>query len=154
MLLICDTCSLVRLEKGGASSIIFKLFDPVLIPPAVLQEIQDGGFDDLTAKHPFEVRHPKTILQIGMGAGEREAVSLATEHPGCRLLTDDIRAIKKAHRLGIIVLSTFDVLLLAKDAKLIGAVRLILDAMREAREGIPQVEYESVLRRAGEPFGM
>ncbi len=85
-----------------------------------------------------------------MGKGEREAISLALELNVEVMITDDIRAFKKAENLSLFPLNTERILVIAKRLNLIKAVRPILDNMKKAGEGIEDEVYRETLELAGE----
>jgi predicted nucleic acid-binding protein len=66
------------------------------------------------------------------------------------ILLDDDPARKLAGQLGLPVIGTAGVLLLAKERQLIPAVRPSLDALIENRFFLAQTVYELILTRAGE----
>jgi len=75
---VCDTCSLIRLRKGGVVDCLGDLFDRVLLPKAVRDECRAPGTASVLARGFFEVRDVDKVLLIGgLGRGEREAISLA-----------------------------------------------------------------------------
>ena len=41
-LIVCDTCSLIKLEKGGVTVCLGEFYDKVYIPEAVKNECSDG----------------------------------------------------------------------------------------------------------------
>ena len=88
-LVICDTCSLIKLQKGGVIHCLGEFYDKVFIPNAVKIECSKG-FARQAIQHDFiEVISVKHILPLGMGAGEREAISLAVEQGITNIITDE-----------------------------------------------------------------
>jgi hypothetical protein len=64
-----------------------------------------------------------------LGPGEREALALAIERPGSRVLLDDRYARLVATTLGIPVIGTLGILLRAKRAGHLNEVRPLLDRL-------------------------
>ncbi len=147
---ICDTSTLIRLQKGEVLECLGQLFDKIYLPEAVVIECEDE-FTAKGLKLPFfKILPVKNILPVGMGPGERAVISLAIELNIKTVISDDIKAIRKADQLGLIPLASENILVLAKRANLILSVKTILDKMKKAGEGIEDDIYFDTLRRAGE----
>ena len=83
--------------------------------------------------------------------GEREAISLALSTGRKRILLDEREARLVAHQLGLQVVGTLGILLLAKNQQIIQQVRPLLDAMIDiAQYWVNATLYEQVLKHAGE----
>lgn len=82
--------------------------------------------------------------------GEAEAIVLAQEKEVDWLLMDEIRGRTIAQGLGLKVIGTVGILLLAKDAGFISEIRPLLDILLSQRFRISERVYRSVLERAGE----
>jgi predicted nucleic acid-binding protein len=149
-IVVCDTSTLVKLSKGDALGVLGDLFDKVYLPRGVDEECQDAKLSEGLRQPFFEIYAVENILSIGMGKGEREAISLALERNIKTIITDDIKAYRKAKTLGLEPLTFRKVLLLAKKANLIEAVKPVLDKMKLRGEGIKDEVYDELLRLAGE----
>jgi predicted nucleic acid-binding protein len=122
MIVVADTSPLNYLVRLGRPEVLKKLFGRVLIPSAVLQELQHPGA-------PFEVRSwassPPSWLEVIssvrtdeslpaiLGAGERCAISLALQIHADVLLVDEKAARSQATQRGIRVAGTLAVVLQA-----------------------------------------
>ena len=89
----------------------------VLVPPAVIYELSrpktPSPVHRWTTSPPnwLEIKAPSAVLEVSrLGAGEREAISLAREIHSEAILIDDRDAVKEAQRHGLTVLSTLSVL--------------------------------------------
>lgn len=83
--------------------------------------------------------------------GEREAILLALSTGAKRILLDEREARLVAHQLGLQVIGTLGILLLAKNQQIIQQVRPLLDAMINiAQYWVSATLYEQVLKHAGE----
>lgn len=147
---VCDTSALIKLSKGQVLDCLAGLFDKVCIPRGVEEECRNPVLANEIRKPFFEIRAVRNILPIGMGKGEREAISLALELNLKIIVNDDIKAFRKADRLNLSPLTSENILILAKRANLISSVRFVLDTMRNAGEGIEDDVYSETLRSAGE----
>lgn len=124
-IVISDTTPLHYLILIGNVDVLPRLFNKVLAPPAVIEELKHPN-----APHPVaawashlpewvEVRTPCTDLQLHIGTGEDQAISLAVELGNVPILMDDRRARAAAHGLGLFTLRTITILELADDAGLL-----------------------------------
>jgi predicted nucleic acid-binding protein len=67
---------------------------------------------------------------VGLHQGELEAIALALEVSASLLILDDLPARRHAVSLGLAIIGTAGVLVMAKRAHLISSVREPLDALR------------------------
>jgi predicted nucleic acid-binding protein len=127
------------------------LYGHVVVPPAVIAELNRERTPDLVktwlshmpewlrVQAPMETLiSPRTVL----GAGEREAIALATELSADALLMDDRDARQEAKRLGVPVLGTLRVLVDASEHGL-AHLSTAFDRLRETNFRAT----ESLLRR-------
>jgi predicted nucleic acid-binding protein len=130
MIVIADTTPLNYLILIGEVNVLHLLFEQVVIPPAVGEELSRSPAPDLVrawiAAPPswLEVRTPSTsILDLpsALGPGEREAIALAQELNADQLIVDDRPARHEAERRGFSVIGTLGVL---EEAALEGYVDL------------------------------
>ena len=128
ILVVADTSPLVYLVQIGCEDVLPVLFDVVLVPEAVIQELED-------LQTPANVRAwlragPRwlEVRQIslsgssalaGLDAGEAEAIQLAKFEHADLLLIDERRGVGVAQRQGLEVTGTLGVLLQAARRKLI-----------------------------------
>lgn len=144
--------SLARIERLG---LLHELYDEVLIPPAV---------DDEITRHPDGFGGPRPVwvrtlqlrdgaaaaaLMRPMHAGEAEAIVLSQEQ-GRWLLIDEATGRKVAVSSGIQVIGTLGVLLDAKRAGLIPQLDAVLVRLRQTGFRASDELLEGVLRAAGE----
>lgn len=95
---ICDTSALSRLYKGNVLDCLGNIFHKVYIPKAVNEECRNSrnsGIANAVRKYFFETVSVNKVLDIGLGKGEREAISLAKERNIKTILLDDHKAIKR-----------------------------------------------------------
>jgi predicted nucleic acid-binding protein len=126
MIVVSDTSPLNYLVLIGHVEILPALFDRVVAPPAVISELMHP--DSPSPVHTWasvpptwlEIIPPATIdPAIRLGAGEREAISVARELRAELLLVDERKATKVAQRLGLHVVGTLNVLALAAERDLL-----------------------------------
>lgn len=152
MQIVCDTSSLIKLRKADALDILSRLFEKVHVADAVRKECEDREPDIIRCLQTgtFVVSFVPHPLDIGLGCGERETISLAVALNITWVLTDDEQAMKKARQQGRRVLQFFDILLAGKKRGHIDSVRDRLERMRSMGEGIERHLYLDILRRANE----
>jgi predicted nucleic acid-binding protein len=151
MKVVCDTSSIIKLQRGGVIDCLGQLFETVLIPQAVKEECQKPETINALHKPFFEVRHVSRILPLsGIHRGEQEAISLAVERNIAVIILDDEKAFRRAWEQGLTPIRSFRVLLLAKRKGLIPSVKSALDEMIAKGEGIQEEIYRKMLEESGE----
>ena len=163
MIVVSDTSILSGLAIVGHLHLLQQLYEQVLIPPAVADELRRGGEDDqqiLLALAPewIEIRQPSDRILIealqneqNLDRGESEAISLALELKVDELLIDERIGRREAARLGLSVTGLLGILLLAKRRGLVVAVQPIVDSLIvDANFWVSDRLYISLLRAAAE----
>jgi predicted nucleic acid-binding protein len=121
-LIVADTTPLNYLILIQAADHLPSLYGKVLIPPTVRSELANANAPEAVrtwiARRPewLEVsslkRHVDSDLSH-LDAGEREAISLASEHQASLLLMDERDGVSAARQRGLMVIGTLAVLDLA-----------------------------------------
>ncbi len=148
-IIICDTCSLIKLEKGDAINILEQVYDKIYLPEAVENECK-GTTKKLIQKPFFKIIKVSQVLPIGMGLGEREAISLGVELNIKKIITDDKKAFKNSIRYGLKPRTSFQFLVMAKYLGYLQEVKPILDKIIKQGDGIDQGIYDQTLIEAQE----
>lgn len=93
---VADAGPLIHLAEIDSLD-LFSLFDPIVLPKAVLDEIDRGGLPDGMHDLSYEIIEIEdaSVAPDKLDVGERQAVTLADER-GLILLTDDLAARKAA----------------------------------------------------------
>lgn len=154
-----DASPLIGLATAGLLHVLRDLFGTVTITRLVKDEIAGGprrpGAQELdaamrdgwlrVAPAPLE-----TWRLTGIDAGEASAIALAAQHEGALVLIDDALGRAQAAALGLEMLDVPGILLAAKRARLVRAVKPLV--ARLARRGftMPDDARRSLLRDAGE----
>lgn len=117
MIIISDTSPINYLVLIGEIDLLSKLFGSVIIPQAVLDELQRTGTPQAVlswiSQSPdwLEIKTASQIDQsISLGAGEQEAISLAEEINADLVLIDDRKARLLAIERGLNVAGTINIL--------------------------------------------
>lgn len=90
------------------------------------------------------------LLKEELDAGESEAIVLARESGAKLILLDDRAARRKARTLGLPMIGTLGVLLMAKDRGLLPLLKPLLDTLQQVGFRMSNDLYQQVLNSAGE----
>ncbi len=135
------------------------LIERVIVPPTVVEELTVGrasgvSLPDLSAFGWVTVRRPDSEsalpLVTDLGARETEVLMLALESREALVVLDDALARSVAETLGLRLTGTLGLLLDAKRAGLIPAVRPFLDQLQALRFRLAAHTRAAVIRLAGE----
>lgn len=147
-LVVTDTSCLIALDRVGLLEVLPRLF-VVHAPRAVADEFGQRPMW-LRVETARDIRHVAELERV-LDRGEAEAIVLALSRPDARLLIDEKRGRKVARRLGLRVTGTAGILLAAKTAGLIPAVRPVLDALRQEHSfRLDDTLYAQTVAEAGE----
>ena len=154
-----DSSPLIGLASADALHLLRELFGTVTITRLVKDEITGGqgrpGAQELDAAMRqgwlrVAPAPPETWALTGVDAGEASTIALAAQHEGALVLIDDALGRAQAAALGLEMLDVAGILLAAKRAGLVRAVKPLV--ARLARRGftIPDDARAALLRDAGE----
>ena len=149
---VSNASPLIALAAIGQLQLLPGLFGSITISPAVAAEIAPSiaARPEWLDVQPLAHWQPTQIQGSGLGAGEREALSLGLERHADRVILDDLPARRLAHALGLRVIGTLGVVLAAKRRGLLERVQPSLDSLREHRFFMGPKLYDQIVRLAGE----
>jgi len=157
---VSNSSPLIALATLGRLDLLKLLFDQIIIPRAVYEEVVVYGEGEPGSREVAEAEWIQTrqlkdrlavsLLQETLDAGESEAIILAQELNARYLLMDDAMARRKARFIGLHPIGTFGILLIAKEAGLLRAVRPVLDELRQTDFRMSDRVYQDVVGKAGE----
>jgi len=156
---ICNTSPLQYLHQIGQLSILPALAGSIIVPPSVQIELDAGmakGLDlpKLENLSWVRIRAPISAKAVSLitdlGPGESQVLMLALETPGSIALLDDALARRVATTKGIPIKGTLGLLLDAKHAGHLTAVKPSLDILQEMGFRLAEQTREAVLKLAGE----
>lgn len=160
LVVVSDATPLIALAKIGQLSWLADLFGEVLVPGAVYSEIVVAGVGRRGAAEIQSAnwirmeavidRTKVSYLLTQLDIGEAEAIVLAQEKHADWLLVDENKARTIAQRLGLHMIGTVGLLLLAKQQGKISTIRPLLDALRSQQFRLSHKVYELVLKQANE----
>jgi predicted nucleic acid-binding protein len=154
-----DSSPLIGLATAGVLEVLRELFGTVTITRLVKDEIAGGqgrpGAQELdAAMRDGWIRvapaPPETWRITGLDFGEASTIALAAEHAGSLVLMDDAQGRAQAAARGLEMLDVPGVLLAAKRARLIPAVKPVVARLASRGFTIPEDARLGLLRDAGE----
>ncbi len=158
MIIVADSSPLISLAIIGQLNVLDNLFEKVVIPNAVFEEITKTSkpFSDklkifcagkiVNVKNKLAVR----ILQHSIDKGEAEAITLALENKISTVLIDDYRGRKQAVLEGLKPIGTLGVLLQAKKTHQIEKIKPMIEILLANNIRISQALIAEMLRLADE----
>ena len=156
---VADASPLIGLATAGALHLLRELYGTVTISRLVKDEVtgqprRPGARELDAAMREGWVRvapAPLTTWQLnGLDSGEASTLALAAEHESALVLMDDAQGRTQAAALGLEVLDLAGVLLAAKRAQLIAAVRPLLARLKRRGFTMPKDVRRALLHDAGE----
>lgn len=159
MIVVSDTSVLIYLARLRLLDLLPTLYGRVVIPPAVQIELEQGDPPEPALRHItewLEVAAPRDLAKVEMFAhlvdqGEAEAIALALELSADLLLIDDGDGRSFARAQALRAQGLIGVILDAKRAGVLPAVRPELDRLRDLTTfRMSHRVYTDALRRAGE----
>ncbi|HEY1171803.1 MAG TPA: DUF3368 domain-containing protein [Verrucomicrobiae bacterium] len=162
--IVSDSSVIVFLAAIRQFDLLRQLYSQLLIPDQVFHEVADAnaalkGAAELRAAVSagwIIIKHPSTgpltpLLTSELDAGEAAAILLALETGATTILIDDAAGRRAAVRLGLKPAGTLGILLAAKNAGKISALKPLLDSLRtEHSFHISEALAQAALSAAGE----
>lgn len=130
---VSNTSPLITLAAVGLLDILRQLYGAVVVPEAVRDEYEAGrksaepGLDDLQWIHVV-ASTPDPTLPDSLAPGEAAAIATAIALNARTVLLDERLGQRVANQMGLPVAGTLAILLRAKSAGLLPAVRPVLEA--------------------------
>ena len=145
---VSDTSPLIVLSNIGEIEILKKLFRKIIIPKAVYEEF--GKYYDWIEIMEVKNKVAVKILNKSLHKGESEAIILSIELNADLLIVDDKDARKVASDLGLNIIGTVGILLLAKKKGYYKEIKPIIDKLLEKGFRLSKDVVEYVLKEADE----
>jgi predicted nucleic acid-binding protein len=148
---VSNSSPLIALDQIGRLDLAQNLFNQLIVPPAVVQEVSPQvALPHWIVEETLTQPLASQVLAVSLGPGEREAICLAYERNAARLIVDDLPARRLAAALGIPIIGTLGVLVAAKRHGLIPDVRSLLDSLIQHGFYMTPSLYGRVLTQVGE----
>jgi len=135
MTVVSNTSPIINLACINKLDILEKLYQKIIIPPAVFEEITNNnqpGSEEVRSLQWFEVQDIKNKLFLeslknDLDDGEAEAISLSIQLKSDLLLLDERKGRNVAARFDVVYTGVLGILLIAKEEKLIDSVKSLMD---------------------------
>ena len=161
MLVVADASPLILLGRLGLLDLLHQLYDRVVAPRAVLDEVLGDGGDlpgssavrEAAWLEIVDVSHEDSLwtsLQAEVDMGEAAAVALAKQLEADLLLIDERQGRRLAQQLGLKVRGTLGILVSARREGLLEKLRPILNRLVEEGAWLKPTLVRSVLEAVGE----
>lgn len=163
-LIVCDSTPLIYLARLRRFDLLPRLHNPVMIPPAVWQEVAVQGLG-LPESHDVQqgaamgwlrVQPPSSPLNVPaedaelLDEGESQAIQLAIERGAC-LAMDEAYGRRIAQQLGVRLTGTVGLLVRARRERMLPCLRAELDRLRfETSFRLSDAVYRVALHAADE----
>jgi predicted nucleic acid-binding protein len=157
---VSDSGPLINLAKVGQFTLLQDLFQHIMIPPEVFEEVvvrgvgQPGAGETYTAQWVIRgmIEQPDTanLLTAELDRGEAEAIALALQERADWLLIDERVGRRFAQRVGLKVKGTLGILLEGVRRGFINDLQPILDTLVAKGTWIAPAVYAEVLKLSQE----
>ena len=158
--IVCNAGPLIALSLVGNLDVLHRLYGRVLAPEAVVREVVESGAGRAGAieveaaswlEHVQLDSPPEPLLAKELGAGEAAVITVAYRLSANLVLIDERRARRIAEQAyGLRVKGSAGILVAAKRANLIPAVRPLLEAMADQGYFLSRRLIKRACREAGE----
>ena len=156
---VLNASPLICLSKSGLAGIFPSLFQEIIGPEAVIQEITAEGKPDFAAKTLISQSWVRRIAGIpldprvvawDLGEGESAVLSFALKNPGFWAVMDDREARRCALSIQCRFIGTLGVLLLAKKRRIIPSLRETLGQLQGAGFWLSASLIDEICQKSGE----
>ena len=160
MNIVVNSTPLISLAILNQLGLLQKLFNYVIIPISVYDEVvlhgkDKAGFDALSAVDWFHIASALNIgmkqsIMIELDEGEAEVITIAKEQNIPLVCIDEFAGRQYAKLLGLDVIGTLGILLLAKQNGFINELKPLFHNLISNNRHISKALCNQVLRKAGE----
>lgn len=159
MIVVADTTPIITLMKLQRLDLLEKLFETVIIPHAVYEElISNTNYPDekqmivectFLKRLKVSDRQSIKILRevVGLDAGESEAIALAEEKNADLLIIDERKGRRVAKQMELKIIGTIGILLQAFDCGILSTIEILSYAknLKESNIRISDTLFELIL---------
>ena len=142
--IISDTACLIGLTNIGQINLLQKMYGSIIVTPEVMKEYGVQLPEWIIVQEVSD--HNKiSVFEKFMGLGESSAIALAMETENALLIVDDKRARQFALSLGVEIIGTLGLLILAYEKGIIQDIDSIIASLREIEFRLP-ANTESLIK--------
>lgn len=164
MIIVADTTPLISLMKCDCLGVLQELFGEVHIPEAVYMELTSNSKfaeealaitnSDFIHRVNLEDQKSVTLFKraTGLDIGESEAIILSDNLNADFLLMDEVKGRKIAIQMGIHIMGTVGILLLAYDLGILSAgdIKAIVELLRNSNRHISEKLFKQLIDKISE----
>lgn len=147
---LADASVIIALDQIEHLFLLEKLFGEIVIPPAVAREVATIALPSWIRTVALPAAIDPRVVAARLDPGETDVISLALAIRFDRVILDDARARTLALSLGLPVVGTAGLVLAAKRAGLVEAVRPLLDQLRAKGFWLHDDVYKAIVNAARE----
>jgi uncharacterized protein len=156
---ITDTSPMQYLYQIAQLELLPTLYGQIKMPQAVADELAEGLTQGISLPDPISLSwitlcpiSPSILIPDlpNLGAGEREALSLAVTFPDSLVILDDALARSYARQLNVAITGTLGVLLKGKQSGYVTAIAPLLDKLDTLNFRLAPATRATVLNLANE----
>lgn len=154
---VSNTTPIISLSSIGKIEILRDLFQTIIIPQAVYDEIKAKrgyGYNSVDSSfikiQPIQDRKNKLLLSNKLDLGEAETIVLAKEIQADNVIIDENIGYRVAIDYDLNVFRTLSILLKAKEEKIITEVKPLIEDMISKGRWYSKNVYYSFLEKANE----
>ncbi|HEV7506372.1 MAG TPA: DUF3368 domain-containing protein [Thermoanaerobaculia bacterium] len=157
--LVVNASPLILLARIDRLDLLASLAKLLVVPAAVIREIQAGSHRDETA---HRIKNLPSVLQVAdrpvpdrirlwdLGAGESQVLAHGLERPGAEVVLDDLAARRCARSLDLPMIGSLGIVILCRHRSVINAARPVVEALREAGLRLKPALMDEALAKVGE----
>jgi predicted nucleic acid-binding protein len=135
---VINASPLIHVTRAGYPELLQVVGERIAVPQPVADEILAKGKDDVTARALDALpwldvvsvpEIPAAMAAWDLGAGESSVIAWAISHPGTVVIIDDLQGRRCALSLGLRLIGTLGMVLVAKRQGAIPRARPIVDEL-------------------------
>lgn len=151
IVVVSNTSPLILLLQINKLDLLRKLFGKILISKEVFNEIKDKSqkkhlLDEIKKGWIKKIFAPKLNVLHNLDSGEASSISLALQFNKSLLIVDDKKARDFALSVGLEIIGTIGVLILAKKLKLISGTKEIFNQLINNKLWISETLYNQIFK--------
>jgi len=154
---VSNTTPIISLSAIGKVEILRDLFQEIIIPEAVYEEIKaKKGYGYNAVDYAFvkvqsvQAKNHELLLSSRLDLGEAETIVLADEIRASNVIIDENLGYMIAKEYNLNVIRTLSILLKAKEEKIIPELKPLIEQMILKGRWYSKRVYHSFLKKAGE----
>jgi len=160
MSIVVNSTPLISLAIINQLDLLPQIFGEVIVPRAVCNEVfiagkDKQGYTQLSTARGFCIVDPlnvelKRSIVLQLDEGGAEVITIAKDKNIPLVCIDEFAGRKYASLLGLNIIGTLGVLLVAKQRGLVSELKPLCDKLLKSERHISQHLYAEVLHKAGE----